>query len=391
MEFGCSEEERMIRDVAARFAERVAAGRAATADETEAFDGQSFAAMAELGFAALPWPEAVGGAGAGFAGLGLALRELSRVSASLAAALWSHVYLAAWPLLQYGSEQAKRIYWSALSEGRMLGTGVIPGAVDKASRLRVGLTVRRSDGEGGEGGYLLHGTQKYVLGGAQAEVFIVYAEMPELGGQGRSPRYSAFVVGRDCPGLTVQPVAKKLGLRAAGMAHLTFRESPVPADGLLGRAGHGARIARSTAAGVRCGLAAIAAGIARGAADAALGYAQARSQFGTTIAKHQAIAFVLADMEAAADAAELLANQAAWRADTGLADEGKSILAFDFAADAALAVSIQAVQVYGGYGYMKEYPVERCMRDAKAVQMFKAFDLKPPRRRGTGKEVGRGD
>ncbi|NBD23985.1 acyl-CoA dehydrogenase family protein [Paenibacillus glycinis] len=386
MEFGLSEEERMIRDMAARYAEQEAARRAAELDEAETFDRQSFDGMAELGFTALPWPEEAGGAGGGFAGLALVLQELSRVSASLGAALWAHVYLAAWPLMRFGGTEAKQRFLGRLVAGSALGTGMLPGTAAGASRLRAGVTAARA-----EDGYLLEGRQTYVLGGAQAELFVVYAEMAgERIRPGSSrKRFSAFLIDRDCPGLAVQPVGRKLGLRSAGLAHLTFQTCRVPAGNRLGREGQGSAIARQAEAGARCGLAAVAAGIARGAADAALGYAKARSQFGKPIAKHQAVAFLLADMETAAEAARLLVNQAAWRADAGLADEGRAEMALGFAAEAALAGSIQAVQVYGGYGYMKEYPVERYMRDAKAVQMLKAFGLSPARR-STGKGSGRG-
>ncbi|QHW31311.1 acyl-CoA dehydrogenase [Paenibacillus rhizovicinus] len=369
MEFGLSEEEAMIQDMAARYAEQETARRVGPLDESESFDRQSFDELAELGFTALPWPEEDGGAGGGFVGFALVLQELSRVNASLAAALWAHVYLAAWPLMRGGSAEAKRQYKGPLLEGSMLATGVLPGAVGGASRLRVGIEARA---EGGE--YVLEGQQKYVLGGSQADLFVVYAETAGPSG-GVRKRYSAFLVGKDMPGLDIQPVTKKLGLRSAGMAHLTFRDCRVSSDFRLGREGQGNALARGAVAGVRCGLAAVAAGIARGAADAALGYAKSRSQFGKPIAKHQAIAFLLADMEAGANAAQLLAHQAAWRADAGIADGGKAAaLALRYAADAAMAGSIQAVQVYGGYGYMKEYPVERYMRDAKALQMFKGLD-----------------
>ncbi|SFJ52159.1 Acyl-CoA dehydrogenase [Paenibacillus sp. UNC496MF] len=396
MEFGLSEEEQMIRDTAARFAEQEAARRAAAADEAELFDRRSFDGMAELGFAALPWPEEAGGAGGGFAGFALALQELSRTSASLGSALWGHAYLAAGPLLRFGGAEAKRRHLGPLMAGTALGAGMLPGAASASSRLRAGAAARR-EGDA----YVLEGQQGYVLGGAQADLFVVYAETAAEGGDGtvdgaggargdgsgtrRRKRYTALLLERDLPGLTVRPVTKKLGLRAAGMAHLTFEGCRVPAAYRLGREGRGAEVARTAAAGARCGLASVAAGLARGAADAALGYARARSQFGKPIAKHQAIAFLLADLETAADAARLLALQAAWRADAGEPDGGASALALRYAADAAMNAGIQAVQVYGGYGYMKEYPVERYMRDAKAVQMFTALDRLPRTRRGAGK------
>ncbi|MBO7748901.1 acyl-CoA dehydrogenase family protein, partial [Paenibacillus sp. MWE-103] len=265
MEFGLSEEEQMIRDTAARFAEQEAARRAADADEAELFDRRSFDGMAELGFAALPWPEEAGGAGGGFAGFALALQELSRTSASLGAALWGHAYLAAGPLLRFGGAEAKRRHLGPLMAGTALGAGMLPGAASASSRLRAGAAARR-DGDA----YMLEGQQGYVLGGAQADLFVVYAETAaergggaggaqgDEGGTRRRKRYTALLLERDLPGLTVRPVTKKLGLRAAGMAHLTFEGCRVPAAYRLGREGRGAEVARTAAAGARCGLASVA-------------------------------------------------------------------------------------------------------------------------------------
>src|SRR5262249_24927225 len=153
----------------------------------------------------------------------------------------------------------------------------------------------KMEAEAEEEGYVLDGVQKYVLGGTTADFFIIYAETGQSRA-GRTKRYSAFVVDRDCPGLVIQPVMKKLGLRSAGMAHLKFTQSRIPKRQRIGREGQGVTIARQTAASVQYGLAAVAAGIAQGAADAALSYAMERTQFGKPIAKHQAVAFMLADM-----------------------------------------------------------------------------------------------
>lgn len=392
MDFQLTDEQLMIREMAARFAENEIARAANSLDEAELFDRNSFQAMAELGFTGLPWPEAAGGAGGGFVGFVLVLEELSRVSASLGAALWAHVYLAAWPLYTYGSGETKRSYLKALIDGTRIGSGVLPGTVSGSTSLRVGVAARE-EAEAEEEGYVLDGVQKYVLGGTTADFFIIYAETG-LSKAGRRKRYSAFVVDRDCPGLVIQPITKKLGLRSAGMAHLKFTQSRISKRQRIGREGQGGAIARLAAASVRYGLAAVAAGIAQGAADAALAYAKERTQFGKPIAKHQAVAFMLADMRTAADASRLLVYQAAHHEDSeGAADDKMSGMALAFAADAAMTSTIQAVQVFGGYGYMKEFAVERYMRDAKAVQICKGLELavqKLPRRKGGRHRHGHG-
>ncbi|REE55325.1 alkylation response protein AidB-like acyl-CoA dehydrogenase [Paenibacillus taihuensis] len=383
MDFQLTDEQQMIREMAARFAENEIARAANSLDEAELFDRNAFGAMAELGFTGLPWPEEEGGAGGGFLSFVLVLEELSRVSASLGAALWAHVYLAAWPLYTYGSGELKRHYLRALIDGTRIGSGILPGTVSGSTSLRVGLTAAQTETE--EGDYVLDGVQKYVLGGTTADFFIIYAETGQSRA-GRRKRYSAFVVERDCPGLVIQPVTKKLGLRSAGMAHLKFTQSRIPKRQRIGREGQGSAIAGQAAASIQYGLAAIAAGIAQGAAAAALAYAMERTQFGKPIAKHQAVAFMLADMRTAADASRLLVYQAAHREDKdGTADEGKSGMALAFAADAAVTSTIRAVQVFGGYGYIKEFAVERYMRDAKAVQICKGLEIavpRLPRRRG---------
>lgn len=382
MDFQLTDEQQMIREMAARYADNEIARAANKLDEAELFDRNAFQAMAELGFTGLPWPEEEGGAGGGFLSFVLVLEELSRVSASLGAALWAHVYLAAWPLYTYGSGELKRHYLKALIDGNRIGSGVLPGTVSGSTSLRVGVTAQA---EAEEGEYVLDGVQKYVLGGTTADFFIIYAETGQSRA-GRRKRYSAFVVERDCPGLVIQPVTKKLGLRSAGMAHLKFTQSRISKRQRIGREGQGSAIAGQAAASIQYGLAAVAAGITQGAAAAALAYALERTQFGRPIAKHQAVAFMLSDMRTAADASRLLVYQAAHREDTdGVADEGKSGMALAFAADAAVTSTIQAVQVFGGYGYIKEFAVERYMRDAKAVQICKGLELavpKLPRRKG---------
>jgi butyryl-CoA dehydrogenase len=366
MEFTFTEEQEMIRDMVRDFVEREVKPRAGELDESESFDRGLFDRMAQLGFTGLPWPEEDGGSGGGFLSYILVLEQLSRVCAAMGAALWAHVYLAAWPLFRFGHGELQRQYLRTLIEGRMLGAGALPHSAERTSPLRSTVTARQ-DGDG----YALEGMQKYVFNGKDADLFVVYAESGE---SEKYKPYSAFLVEKGTPGLNVMPAVKKLGLRSASMAHLNFDCCRIPKQHRLGRDGQGRTIAGRTAASVRYGLAAIAAGIAHGAADAALAYAKERTQFGKPIGHHQSIAFTLADMRTAADASGLLAYQAAWREDQGLDYAHPSELALIFAADAAMTTATNAVQIFGGYGYMKEYPVERYMRDAKALQIFKGLD-----------------
>lgn len=366
MIFSFTEEQMMIREMVRDFVEREVKPRAGRLDETETFDRSAFAQMAELGFTGLPWPELYGGLGGGFLSYVMVIEQISRVSAAMGAALWAHVYLAAWPLFRFGHDELKIKYLRMLIEGRMLGTGVLPQSVRGTSVLSVTVTAKK-DGDG----YVLEGIQKYVFNGADADVFVVYALTYE---SGKSKRYSGFLVEKGMPGLNVLPIAKKLGLRSSGMAHLKFEHCRIPKEHLIGNEGQGRNIADRAAASVRYGLAAIAAGIAQGAADVALVYAKERSQFGKPIGKHQSIAFLLADMATTADASLLLAYQAAFLEDQGLDYANSSVYALSFAGDAAMHNATNAVQIFGGYGYIKEFPVERYMRDAKVLQIFKGMD-----------------
>jgi alkylation response protein AidB-like acyl-CoA dehydrogenase len=368
MKFGMTEEQKMIRELLRNFLEREVAPGVSGLDEEERFDRTLFDRMAELGFTGIPWPESVGGSAGGFLSYVMVLEQLSRVSASMGAALWAHMFLAAWPVYRFGLTKLdqQQHYLQALIEGRKLGSGVLPQSVGGDSSLRIGVTAV-PDGDG----YILDGLQKYVFNGMDADLFVIYAQTGE---SGKIKRYSAFLIEKGIPGLHMQPVTKKLGLRSAGMAHMKFEQCRVPKGFQIGYNGQGGTIARLAARSVRYGLAAIASGIVKGSTDTALAYAKERSQFGKPIGQHQSIAFSLADMRTASDVSSLLVYQAAWREDQGLEYTEQSDMALYFTSDAAMASATNTVQILGGYGYMKDFPAERYMRDAKAIQIFQGLD-----------------
>ncbi|MFB0843609.1 acyl-CoA dehydrogenase family protein [Paenibacillus oleatilyticus] len=369
MRFELTEEQEMICDVVRDFVAREVETKAEQLDEAETFDRELFDRMAALGFAGLPWPESDGGAGGGFASYVLLLEQLSGGYASLGAALWTHVQLVTWPVYRFGQNGGTK-HLRALIEGRKLGAGALPPRPGGLPPLAFTLTAK-PDGDG----YVLDGTLEFVFNGKEADLFLVYANVEGKGeGKGEPERTAVFLVERGMTGLQVRPVTQTLGLRSSGMAHLTFDRCRISGGQLIGSIGQGAAIAGETWASARYGLAALAAGIAQGALKASLAYAKERTQFGKPIARHQAVAFMLAEMSAAAEASSLLARQAAWNEDKGLAYAGPSARALAYAADAAMGSTTNAVQILGGYGYMKEYRVERYMRDAKAVQMVKGMD-----------------
>ncbi|WP_088830345.1 acyl-CoA dehydrogenase family protein [Paenibacillus tyrfis] len=368
MRFELTEEQEMICDVVRDFVAREVETKAEQLDEAEAFDRELFDRMAALGFTGLPWPESDGGAGGGFASYVLLLELLSGGCASLGAALWTHVQLVTRPVYRFGQNGGTR-HLTALIEGRKLGGGALPLRPGGISPLDFTLTAK-PEGDG----YVLDGTQEFVFNGKEADLFLVYANV-EGKGEEESERTAAFLVERGMTGLQVRPVTQALGLRSSGIAHLAFDRCRISGSQLIGSVGQGAAIAGETWASARYGLAALAAGIAQGALKASLAYAKERTQFGKPIARHQAVAFMLAEMSAAADASSLLARQAGWNEDKGLVYAEPSARALAFAADAAMSSTTNAVQILGGYGYTKEYRVERYMRDAKAVHMVKGMDV----------------
>jgi alkylation response protein AidB-like acyl-CoA dehydrogenase len=362
MYFQLTEEQEMMRKMVREFAETEVAPGAAERDEAARFDRRLFERMGELGLTGIPWPEKYGGSDAGFVSYCIAVEELSRVDASVSVTLSAHVSLASWPIYTFGTEEQKQKYLKPMAEGRLLGAYCLtePGSGSDAGAMQT-TAVRKGDE------YILNGSKIFITNGEEAEVYVVFARtnMEE-----KHRGVSAFIVEKGMPGLKFGKHENKMGIRASTTVEVIFEECRVPAANLLGQEGEGFKIAMRTLDGGRNGIAAQAVGIAQGAFDHALAYAQERQQFGRPIAKNQAIQFKLADMATKIEAARLLTYQAAWREEQGLPYGKQSAMAKMYAADVAMEVTTEAVQIFGGYGYTKEYPVERFMRDAKITQIY---------------------
>jgi butyryl-CoA dehydrogenase len=362
MNFQLTEEQEMLRKMIRDFAENQVAPTAAERDEEERFDRSIFEQMAELGLTGIPWPEKYGGAGADYLSYVLAVEELSRVDASIGVTLSAHVSLASWPIYKFGTEEQKQKYLRPLAEGKKLGAYCLtePGSGSDAAGMR---TTAVRDGDH----YVLNGTKIFITNAGEAEIYIVFAlTNPELKHKG----ITAFIVEKGTPGFTMGKKEKKLGIRSSLTLAVNFEDVRVPVENVLGEEGQGFKIAMMTLDGGRNGIAAQALGIAQGAFDHALAYAKERHQFGKPIASLQAIQFKLADMATKIEAARLLTYQAAWLEDQGLPYGQASAMSKVFAGDIAMEVTTEAVQVFGGYGYTREYPVERFMRDAKITQIY---------------------
>ncbi|MFC0561122.1 acyl-CoA dehydrogenase [Halalkalibacter alkalisediminis] len=362
MNFLLTEEQEMIRKMVRDFANKEVAPSAAERDEEERFDRAIFDKMAELGLTGIPWPEEYGGIGADYMSYVIAVEELSRVCASTGVTLSAHTSLAGWPIYKFGNEEQKQTYLRALAEGTKIGAYGLtePGSGSDAAAMK---TTAVLDGDH----YVLNGSKIFITNGGIADIYVVFAVTDP---SARHKGVTAFIVDADTPGFSVGKKEQKLGIRSSPTTTIIFEDCRVPVANRLGAEGEGFKVAMMTLDGGRNGIAAQAVGIAQGALDASIEYAKERKQFGKSIGAQQGIAFKIADMATKIEASRLLTYQAAWKESEGLSYGKESAMSKLLAGDTAMEVTVEAVQVFGGYGYTKEYPVERYMRDAKITQIY---------------------
>jgi butyryl-CoA dehydrogenase len=362
MNFLLSEEQQMMQKMVREFALNECEPTAAQRDEEEYFDIKIWRKMEELGLCGIPWPEEYGGAGADYLSYVIAVEELSRVDASIGTTLSAHTSLAGWPVFKFGTEEQKQKYLRAMAEGKSMGAYCLtePGSGSDSSGMKTSAVLKGDE-------WILNGSKIFITNGGYADIYIVFAQTnSELKHKG----ISAFIVENDFPGFSVGKKEKKMGIRSSATTEVIFEDCRVPKNNLLGQVGEGFKIAMMTLDGGRNGIAAQALGIAQGAFDKAVEYAKDRVQFGKPISSLQAIQFKLADMATKIEASRLLTYQAAWREDQRIPYGLQSAMSKLFAGDTAMDVAVEAVQVFGGYGYTREYPVERYMRDAKITQIY---------------------
>lgn len=331
-------------------------------DEKAAVPRELVREMAELGFMGIDIPERWGGAGLDMVAYVLVMEEINRACASTGVILGSHVSLATAPLLRYGTDEQKERLLAPLARGEKLGCFALsePASGSDAAAMRT--SARR---EGDE--WVLNGTKNFITNGAFADLTIVFAQTdPEKRHRG----IVAFVVEKGTPGFTVGKLEKKLGIRGSDTAQLHFSDCRVPEANRLGEVGEGFKVALSTLDGGRTGIAAQAVGIGRACLEDSLAYAQEREAFGQKIAEFQAIQWKLADMATEVDAARLLVWRAAALKDRGEPFGVEAAMAKLFASDAAMRAARECVQIFGGYGYLHDFPAERHYRDAKITEIY---------------------
>ncbi len=362
MLFELSEDQKMTQKLAREFAEKQVAPSVAERDEHGEFSREIFDAMGEMGLTGICFPEQYGGADGDVLSYILAVEELSKVDDGIGITLSATVSLCAWPIFAYGTEEQKQKYLAPLLEGTKMGAFGLtePNAgTDAASQQTVAVL------EGDH--YVINGSKIFITNAGEAETYVIFAMTDKSKGV---KGISAFIIEKGMPGFTFGKKEHKMGINTSITMELVFQELKVPKENMLGKEGDGFKIAMSTLDGGRIGVAAQALGIAQAALDHAVKYSKERVQFGKPIASNQAIAFMLADMATKVDAARLLVYRAASLKDKGLPYSKEAAMAKLYASDAAMAVTTDAVQIFGGYGYSREYPVERLMRNAKITQIY---------------------
>ncbi len=364
MNFVLTEEQNLIREMVRSFAETEVAPSAAERDENERFDrALMYDRLGELGLTGIVFPEEYGGAGADYISYAIAVEELSRVCGSTGVTLSAHLSLCANPIYMFGTEEQKQKFLVPLAKGEKCGGF---GLTEPSAGSDAGGTKTTATREGNE--WILNGSKIFITNAGEAETYVVLARSDKSAEKHRG--ISAFIVEKGTPGFSFGKKEKKMGIRSSPTMELVFENCHIPAENLLGQEGQGFKVAMKTLDGGRIGIAAQALGIAQGALDATLAYTKEREQFNKPIAAFQGVSFQLADMATQIEAARLLIYNAAYRASAGLSYSQESAMAKLFASETAMRVTTQAVQLHGGYGYTREFPVERMMRDAKITEIY---------------------
>ena len=362
MLFQLTEEHLMIQKAARDFAVQECLPGVIERDEKQLFPTEQIRKLGELGFMGMMVDPRYGGAGMDTISYVLAMEEISKVEASVSVCMSVNNSLVCWGLEKYGNEAQKQKYLVPLAKGEMIGAFLLsePEAGSDATSQR---TIAEDKGDH----YLVSGTKNWITNGNSASIYLVMAQTdPSKGSHG----IDTFIIEKNSPGVTVTAKENKMGIRASDTCTILFTDVKVPKENRIGEEGFGFKFAMRTLAGGRIGIASQALGIASGAYERALAYAKERKAFGTEIMNHQAVAFKLADMATRIEAARLLIFKSAWEKDNGKDYTLSSSMAKVFASETAMWVTTEAVQIHGGYGYVKEYHVERMMRDAKITQIY---------------------
>ena len=362
MNFSLTKEQEFVRKMVSDFAETEVEPLAAEIDVEHRFPVETVEKMAQYGLLGVPFPTEYGGAGGDHISYAITVEELSRKCASTGVICSAHTSLCCWPIFNWGSEEQRKKYLPDLLSGKKLGAFGLtePNAGTDASGQQT-----RAEDCGDH--WLLNGAKVFITNGGYAEVFVVMAMTDKSKG---NHGISAFIVEKGDEGFSIGKTEDKMGICASSTTELIFQNCKIPKDRLLGSIGDGFKVAMSTLDGGRIGIASQALGIAQGALDVTVEYMKARKQFGKSLSKFQALQFMVAELATEIEAARLLVYRAADMKDKHLPYGPAAAMAKYFAAETAMHVTTKCVQLHGGYGYTKDYPVERMMRDAKITEIY---------------------
>ena len=367
MDFTLSKQHEMVRKLFKDFAENEVKPMAQEVDETEQFPLENVQKMGKLGFLGIPVPKEYGGQGADILSYIMCVEELSKVCATTGVVVSAHTSLCADPILTYGTEEQKQKYLVPLAKGEKIGAFGLtePGAGTDAQGVQTKAVL-----DGDE--WVLNGSKCFITNGKYADFYIIiaYTDIVEDRRGRKVKKFSAFIVEKGTPGFTFGTKEKKMGIRGSATYELIFQDCRIPKENILGPRGKGFPIAMHTLDGGRIGIAAQALGIAQGAIDEVVPYVKSRKQFGRAISKFQNTQFQLADMQTKVDAARWLVYDAACKKQEGKPYSVEAAKAKLFAAEVAMEVTTKAIQLMGGYGYTRDYPVERMFRDAKITEIY---------------------
>lgn len=362
MNFILSPEQKMVRKIMRDFAETEVKPLAAEVDEMEYFPRETVKKMARHSMLGIPFPKQYGGAGGNYLSYALAVEELSKVCATTGVILSAHTSLGSSPIYSYGTEEQKQKYLTPLASGEHIGAFALTEANAGTDASAQQTTAVLSGDK-----YILNGTKIFITNGGEANTYVVFAMTDKAK---RNRGMSAFIVPSDTPGFSIGKIERKLGIRGSATTELIFEECEIPKENLLGSEGGGYGIAMQTLDGGRIGIAAQALGIAQGALDETVRYVGERVQFGKPLSSFQGLQWMLADMQTHVEASRMLVYSAALAKDTNKPITQRAAMAKLFAAETAMDVTVKCLQLFGGYGYMREYPIERMMRDAKITEIY---------------------
>ena len=362
MDFDLTKQQQMVRAMMSKFTENEVRPIAAQVDEEEMFPVETVKKMGRYGMMGIPFPMQYGGSGGDYISYAIAVEELSKACGTTGVILSAHTSLGASPIYYFGTEEQKQKYLVPLAKGEKLGAfGLTEPNAGTDSSAQQTFAVESGDS------YILNGTKVFITNGGYADIYVIFAMTDKTKG---NKGISAFIVEKDFPGFSIGKKEEKMGIRGSSTTELIFQDCIVPKENLLGQVGKGFNIAMQTLDGGRIGIASQALGIAQGALDETIKYMKERVQFGKPLSSFQGLQWMVADMETEIQAARLLIYSAAYAKSKGENISKKAAMAKLFAAETAMSVTTKCVQLHGGYGYTRDYPLERMMRDAKITEIY---------------------